>query len=177
MTIVADIYSGDYYKNPGGTLNPHSDAGGTVDCCGYLTQVIRRLGRKDDQGNYPIPHFTADELRTQGRLWGDAVGANCIPFSDLQAGDLIVWGDTSHVGIFDRMASTRIDPDNPEVTIYTAMIWLSWGTSNEDHPEYGTGHVGLHTRELAVSGKLSSDLNHWHFVRRWNENEVFNNCP
>ena len=165
LARIAKIYEGDYYKSPGGTLNPHSNPNGTVDCCNLITLLLRRLGRPDELG-YPIPHIDALAWRDSDRMEEDN-----IPFNQLRKGDIIVWMDTGHVGIFDRLAYTRLEGGR---IIYYARIWEAYGHSDTTR----TGGVGRFVRELGEDADHpSKDLGHWHIGRRFRSNDIFDNCP
>ena len=195
MLLVAPIYSADGYLL-GGHRPPHHETDddecsgreGTVDCSGYLTQLLRRLARKE--GNtYPINHIGAVAWRTSTRA------STLTSFADLQAGDLIVWGhhlclnenneeveNGNHIGIFVGWNNTRGSGHNPTNGVYVAWVWESWGYCPS---QTNKGQVQLKSEKLRTEAEYNSiktadnpyPKEKWHIPRRFVDNVVFHLCP
>jgi len=163
LVRIAPIYEGDDYES-GGSYRPrnnHDDNNNdTVDCCNYVTQLLRRLARTES-GAYPIRHTDAITWRS-----GRADQVEVIQFGQLEAGDIIVWMDTSHVGIFDRWDIGNPD-HQPENGVYYAWIWESRHCDG----------VGCNRHKLGVSSSNRGSDYHWHGARQWIEDIVFSICP
>jgi len=194
VLLVAPIYTGDGYLL-GGHRPPHHETDddecsgreGTVDCSGYLTQLLRRLARKE--GNtYPINHIGAVAWRTSSRA------ETLTSFAELQAGDLIVWGhhlrlnenneeveDGNHIGIFYDWNTTDGSGHNPVKGVYVALVWQSWGDCDSTTNK---GQVQLKSTRLRTEAEynaLKTNENpyppqKWHMPRRFVNNIVFNSC-
>jgi len=152
---IAPIYLGDDY-HWGGHYNPHSRPD-TVDCCGYLTQLLRRFARCDGgtlPGCYPIAHRCAVAWRACELLTD-------ISFQNLQPGDLIVWRGTNHVAIFAKW-----DWYDEDRNSFRAIVWES----------NGAGGVDPNPVQLRSQANPDNE-GRWHMARHWVEGVVFPYCP
>jgi hypothetical protein len=189
---VAPIYKGDRYITPG-HKNPHDPNVGspTVDCSGYVTQVLRRLARlqvkedPEDPPTYPILHMGAACWGWWG--WGSDYYCNQyvgghrlhqprsrtqnVPLENLAKGDIISWrGTDKHVVIFHHW-HPRANPSQGDLRAY---VWESRGYDG----------VGKHLRELYVAQNphrfrdKDGNLHIWWMVAETHVlGEVFNPCP
>jgi len=170
LVDIAPIYKGDGYRS-GGSLNPHS-ADDTVDCSGYVTQLLRRLARLQDHADpqhpptYPILHMGAGCWRS----WGSGPPNYCnqldpehvahqpvvrvqtIQLEDLAPGDIIAWRTVRHVGVFGWWREFE-----PSKGRFKAMVWEARGAG-----------VNVYRRDLRSQS---------HLARHWVDGVVYNSCP
>jgi hypothetical protein len=95
LILIAPIYDGDKWY-PGGHMCPHTCNGYTVDCSGFVTQLLRRLARTTESGVYPIQHCASFQWDGSGRV-------HDIQWSQIQKGDIIIWGivnEWGHIAIY-----------------------------------------------------------------------------
>ena len=74
-----------------------------IDCSGFVTQVLRRLARCDGgtlPSCYPLDHIGAVDWRNSSRVVQVTLQQIRDGEADLRTGDILVWMDTDHVGIF-----------------------------------------------------------------------------
>ncbi len=169
----SDIYDDITYNNRNGyrPRNNHDESEyvtRTVDCSNYVTQLLRRLDRKEGE-TYPINQIPSSSWRTSGRV-------EFVEFSDMVPGDILVWMDTGHVAVLAE--EIDIDPifneeGEPVGLEYNAWVWEAWGKSDDPN----AGGVGRFRRQLGIDSEHLSDLFHWHEGRHWIDDSVFNECP
>ena len=155
VVAIAEIYQGDrwiagYKRCP---HNPEPDGG--IDCCGFVTQLLRRLSRRDASGAYPHDHRCAT-------CWQSAWCVEPISWSELKMGDIISW-----------------DP-KPGHEMGHVVIFVGW--NDPDKQEYGLDDYYMcWDSALGVTvGEHSYAASSRMHPLRWSStvsNPVFNPCP
>jgi hypothetical protein len=185
LVRIAPIYEGDRYWSsnhpsyndingyrPRNNHHLSTDPTRTVDCTNYLTQLLRRLGRRDwdthidpQTGEYPIDSSAASWWNTDRT---DEVNhLSDLGWQFLEKGDLVTRdpkksGRPHHVMIWVRLVDSGLNgfvgPLLPDYYGYSYEEWES--TADND------AGVRLHVR----NGDCRT-----HF-RQWVNDVVFNNC-
>jgi len=113
LITVASIYENDHWEggwqccphNPGHHAGPPDI--GYIDCSGFVTQILRRLARTNEAGQYPHEHRCAE-------CWQSAWCVEPVSWNDVREGDIISW-----------------DP-KPGHTMGHAVIFVKWANGSEE---------------------------------------------
>lgn len=153
-----------------------------MDCSHFVTYVLRWLARPN-AADYPIGHIDSTSWKTSDRA--TTLGS----FGDIQRGDVLVWGDTNHVGIFEKWDTRKKFGHNPSKGIYRAFVWESrlikkWNkTTQKMEIQYHLSGVGLNSMKLltqaeydAIKANDPEAWARWHIPRTWADNDIFYSC-
>jgi hypothetical protein len=143
----------------------------TVDCTNYVTQLLRRLARRDyntqiqpDEpgiGDYPIDH--SDALHWDTDRTEEVHHLEDYEWNLMEKGDLVTRDVIYHVMVYVRLVDDGIPDDfvGPIPADYYGYQYEVWESTTD-----GQARVRLFTR----TGDQRT-----HF-RQWLDDVVFNNC-